>query len=386
MSALIHRSCIGDQRHHRRAGLREVADVGAQVGDHAARRREHVGVAPGRARPSRAPRARAAHLRVVVAGFAGGLLRLAQVGLGAANLAARLLARGLRDLEAAHRDRAGILLVQLLLAAGVAFGHVAVGLGRRQRRPRRLDAGRRAASTESRADVVGRRGRSAARSAYGCGSMSNSGWPGCTSSLLRMCTATTLPATSAATGTTKAWMRACEVLGVSRSPTKYRHEAGHDQHGDDRWRPCGRRGRAARRRRRGRRRVGVASAVGPGSWRVRRGGGRELRRRRRKRGLEQPLPVAALAHRGACRVVDAPAASGRPASRRPSPCRGRSGSATTPPWRGHQALLLAEQRALRIEHALEVDQPFAVLDRRRCRASGVPPAPHRAGSRPARGL
>ena len=51
--------------------------------------------------------------------------------------------------------------------------------------------------------------------------MSNSGWPGCTSSLLRMCTASTLPATSAATGTTKAWMRACEVLGVRRPPTKY---------------------------------------------------------------------------------------------------------------------------------------------------------------------
>ena len=30
----------------------------------------------------------------------------------------------------------------------------------------------------------------------------------------------TLPATSAATGTTKAWMRACDVYGVSRSPTK----------------------------------------------------------------------------------------------------------------------------------------------------------------------
>ncbi len=36
-----------------------------------------------------------------------------------------------------------------------------------------------------------------------------------------MCTASTLPATSAATGTTKACTRACEVLGVSRSPTKY---------------------------------------------------------------------------------------------------------------------------------------------------------------------
>ena len=86
-------------------------------------------------------RHRAAQLRVVVAGFAGGLLRLAQVGLGAANLAARLLARGLRDLEAAHRDRAGILVVQLLLAVGVALGHVAIGLGHRQRGPRRLDAG-----------------------------------------------------------------------------------------------------------------------------------------------------------------------------------------------------------------------------------------------------
>jgi hypothetical protein len=29
-----------------------------------------------------------------------------------------------------------------------------------------------------------------------------------------------LPATSAATGTTKAWMRACVVYGVRRSPTK----------------------------------------------------------------------------------------------------------------------------------------------------------------------
>ena len=87
----------------------------------------------------------ALQLRVVVAGFAGRFLRLAQIGLGAAHLAARLLARRLRDLEAAHRDRAGILLVQLFQAAGVAFGHVAVGFGHRQRSPRRLDAGDRSA-------------------------------------------------------------------------------------------------------------------------------------------------------------------------------------------------------------------------------------------------
>ena len=100
---------------------------------------------------------RAAQLRVVVARFAGGLLRLAQVGLGAAHLAARLVARGLRDLEAAHRDRAGILLVQLLQPAGVAFGHVAAGLGHRQRGPRRLDAGHRALDRTAHRFEVGAR-------------------------------------------------------------------------------------------------------------------------------------------------------------------------------------------------------------------------------------
>jgi uncharacterized protein YciW len=51
--------------------------------------------------------------------------------------------------------------------------------------------------------------------------MSNSGCPACTSSLFLTCTASTLPATSAATGTTKACTRACVVCGVSRSAAKY---------------------------------------------------------------------------------------------------------------------------------------------------------------------
>ena len=86
-------------------------------------------------------RARRCDLRVVVAGFAGRLQRLAQLGLGSANLAARFLARGLRDLEAAHRDRAGILLYSRSWRLGVALGHVAIGLGRLQRGARGLDAG-----------------------------------------------------------------------------------------------------------------------------------------------------------------------------------------------------------------------------------------------------
>ena len=100
-------------------------------------------------------RAGALQLRVVVAGFAGGLLRLAQLGLGAADLAARFLAGGLRDLEAAHRDRAGILLVQVFLAAGVAFGHVAVRLRGRQRGARRVDAGDRGVDRAAHRRVVG---------------------------------------------------------------------------------------------------------------------------------------------------------------------------------------------------------------------------------------
>ena len=71
------------------------------------------------------------------------LERHAQLGLGPANLAARFLARGLRDLEAAHRDRAGIFAVEAFLAVGVALGHLSIGLGHLQRGARALDAGMR---------------------------------------------------------------------------------------------------------------------------------------------------------------------------------------------------------------------------------------------------
>ena len=124
-----------DQRHHRRAGLCVVADVGAQVGDDTragastfVRARVQFGFLDCRAG--------ALHLRVVVAGLTSGLLRLAQIGLGAADLGPRFLA-GRRALKTAHRDGAGILLVQVFLAGGVAFGHFAVRLrGRQWRAPR----------------------------------------------------------------------------------------------------------------------------------------------------------------------------------------------------------------------------------------------------------
>src|SRR3954469_98325 len=51
--------------------------------------------------------------------------------------------------------------------------------------------------------------------------MSNRGCPGLTVSLFRTWTFSTLPETSAATGTTNAWTRACDVYGVRRSETKY---------------------------------------------------------------------------------------------------------------------------------------------------------------------
>src|SRR5687767_8922451 len=56
---------------------------------------------------------------------------------------------------------------------------------------------------------------------YCVGSISKSGCPACTSSLFLTYTFSTLPATSAATGTTKAWTLAWEVYGVRRSETKY---------------------------------------------------------------------------------------------------------------------------------------------------------------------
>ena len=111
-----------------------------QVRDRAARGGEHVGV--GEVELGLVERrARALDLRVRFAGLAGRLERHAQLGLGSANLAARLLARGLRDLEAAHRDRAGIFAVEAFLAVGVALGHLAIGLGHLQRGARALDAG-----------------------------------------------------------------------------------------------------------------------------------------------------------------------------------------------------------------------------------------------------
>src|SRR6187200_2079862 len=51
--------------------------------------------------------------------------------------------------------------------------------------------------------------------------MSNRACPACTSSLFLTCTLRTWPATSAATGTTKAWTLAWDVCGVRRSETKY---------------------------------------------------------------------------------------------------------------------------------------------------------------------
>src|SRR5688572_14780511 len=51
--------------------------------------------------------------------------------------------------------------------------------------------------------------------------MSKRGCPGCTSSLFLTCTLSTVPDTSAATGTTKAWILAWEVYGVRRSEMKY---------------------------------------------------------------------------------------------------------------------------------------------------------------------
>jgi hypothetical protein len=102
---------VGDQRHRRRARLGEMADIGAQVGDDATAGATTL----VRARSSSAfldRRARAAQLRVVVAALAGGFLRLAQVGLGGLFLAARLDPVGLRDLQSAHRDGAGVLGVE----------------------------------------------------------------------------------------------------------------------------------------------------------------------------------------------------------------------------------------------------------------------------------
>ena len=95
------------------------------------RRRQHLG--PGQIQFGFLDsRAGALHLRVVIARLTRGLLGLAQIGLGAADLGARFLAGRLRALEAAHRNGARILLVQMLLAAGVAFGHVTVRLRGRQ--------------------------------------------------------------------------------------------------------------------------------------------------------------------------------------------------------------------------------------------------------------
>jgi hypothetical protein len=71
-----------DQRHHRRAGLCEVADVRAQVGDGDLCRRTHLGVC--QVELGLLYRcAGAAQLRVTVAAVAGRLLGLAQIGLGA---------------------------------------------------------------------------------------------------------------------------------------------------------------------------------------------------------------------------------------------------------------------------------------------------------------
>ena len=117
-----------------------MSDVGAEIGDHAARRGEHTGVLEIELCLVEGGASRL-DLCVVVTGLAGSGQCRSQLRLASANLAARLLARRLRHLEAAHRDRAGILLVQPLLALGVALRHVAIGFGRLEPRPCSLDTG-----------------------------------------------------------------------------------------------------------------------------------------------------------------------------------------------------------------------------------------------------
>ena len=92
----------GDQRHRRRAGLRELPDVGAQVGHQAAGGRDHLGALQVQL-GLLDRRAGAEQLRVAFAAVARGLLGAAQVGLGRLHLADGLDAVGLRVLDAAQR-------------------------------------------------------------------------------------------------------------------------------------------------------------------------------------------------------------------------------------------------------------------------------------------
>src|SRR4029077_5819323 len=80
----------------------------------------------------------------------------------------------------------------------------------------------------------------------------------------------------------------------------------------------------------------------------------------RERSVEQPLPVAALAHRCAGRGVD----DGPCAARLPATAHRLVEADQVlrdAALRRHELLLLAEERALRIEDSLEVDQALAEM-------------------------
>ena len=256
------------------------------------------------------------------------------------HLAARLVARGLRDLEAAHRDRAGILLVQLFQPAGVAFGHVAAGLGHRQRGPRRLDAGHRALDRTAHRFEVGARAHQ--RNAIRLRVDVEQRLAG-----LHLVVVADVHGQHLAGDFGR--HRHDEGLhaglrGARREPVadEVQHQAGDDQHGDDQGagtgaaaRGCGCGGRRGS--------AGAVPAFGAGasggtagSWLM----------ACRSWGEAEPLPKAAA--RGPAAATSsrcarpswlawrrrAPVASGRPASRRPSPCRPRSGTEPRRPgWR-----------------------------------------------------
>ena len=76
-------------------------------------------------------------------------------------------------------------------------------------------------------------------------------------------------------------------------------------------------------------------------------------------------PVGSLLHLALGRAPARPAGPGAPPSRRPAPCRGRSGSSRrgrAACWPGCSAA--GQERALRVEHALVVHRAFAVLHQR----------------------
>ena len=198
----------GDQGHGGRAGLCILPDIGSKVRHQSAGGRDHDGALEVEL-GFLDRRARTEQLRVAFALFTRGLLGFAQISLGRLHLAGGLEAGGLRILDPAQGDRAWIFLVDLFqtrrILAGVdlgGHGRLHPGPGRHHRRVRAIDR------APDRLEV-----RVAFCSAmrYGVGSMSNRGCPCCTSSLFLTYTFSTMPGTSAATGTTKAWIRACEV-------------------------------------------------------------------------------------------------------------------------------------------------------------------------------